>query len=105
MNSTITVLAHITLKDGVSEETLLKGSDRFQSEFVSKQDGVLRRELVRKAEGKYIDIIQFKSQEHMNKVVELEQASEVCAEFFSIMQMDGEDEAMQVYPSLSTYGN
>ncbi|MBL4637509.1 MAG: hypothetical protein JKY56_26870 [Kofleriaceae bacterium] len=104
MNSIITVLAHIKLKDGISEAALLAKSDKFQREFVDKQEGVLRRELVRKSAGKYIDIIQFQSQEHMEKVVELEQQSAICAEFFSLMDMDNDgEEAMQVYPSLTTY--
>ncbi len=104
MNSTITVLAHIKLKNGVSEAALIANSDKFQSEFVDKQDGVLRRELVRKSEGKYIDIIQFQSKDHMDKVVELEQQSAICGEFFSLMDMDNDgEEAMQVFPSLATY--
>jgi hypothetical protein len=39
-------LAPFELKPGVSEDVLLTASDRFQQEFASKEEGIIRRVLV-----------------------------------------------------------
>jgi hypothetical protein len=44
-------LAPFTLKHGVTEETLLKTSDEFETSFVRTQDGIHRRILVQDTEG------------------------------------------------------
>lgn len=104
MKSPVTIIAPIKLANGKTEADLISASDHFQSEFVSHQPGVIRRELVRTGEGEYVDIIQFRSVEDAHEVMEKEKESTVCAEFFAVMDMTDVDEsAMKLLPSLATY--
>ena len=106
MKNPITVLAPIKLASGKTESDLLSASAKFQTEFVSKQPGILRRELVRKNAGEFMDIIQFRSKADLEDVIAKEQSSAVCHEFFETMEMDPEvapDDAIEIYESLETY--
>jgi len=104
MTNPVTIIAPIKLANGITESDLLLASDRFQKEFVSKQAGVLRRELVRTAEGQYIDIVQFRSAEDAQDVMKKEQESSECHAFFAIMDMEGMENAeIELLPSLVTY--
>lgn len=104
MSNIVTVLAPAKLAKGVTEAQLLAASAKFQKEFVSGEPDVLRRELIKKADGTYIDIVQFTSVEAAHQVIAREMESAVCAEFFSIMDMTGaEDMEIEFHPSLATY--
>lgn len=105
MSDPITVLAPIKLASGKTETDLLEASNRFQEKFVSRQQGVLRRELVRTAEGEYLDIVQFRSMDDAEKVIEAERTSPDCMEFFSVMDLSEADmdAEMPMYRSLATY--
>ncbi|MFI2367538.1 hypothetical protein [Streptomyces sp. NPDC018833] len=95
-------LAPFELRPGVSEDALISASDRFDEEFVSKQDGIIRRVLVKDGEGSgYADLVFFRDLESIDRVVEAEQNSDVCAAFFSIMDGDG---SLRVYEVLKSYG-
>jgi hypothetical protein len=94
-------LAPFELRAGVSESALLTASDRFQKEFASKQDGIIRRVLVKDSEGGgYADLVFFRDLESIDRVIELEQNSDVCAALFSIMDGDG---SHHVYEVLKSY--
>lgn len=94
-------LAPFQLKAGVSEEALVTASDRFEQEFASKQDGIIRRVLVKDGEGRgYADLVFFRDLESIDRVIEAEQNSDVCAAFFSIMNSDG---SHRVYEVLKSY--
>ena len=103
--SPVTVLAPIKLAEGKTEADLLAASKTFQQDFVSHEPGVLRRELVRKPDGTYLDIVQFRSHEDYLDVVKKEMESPICAQFFSIMDLsDFDPEAeMDVNISLETH--
>lgn len=104
MTTPITVLVPIKLAKGKTEDDLLAASEVFENEFVSKQAGVKRRELVRKGNGEYIDIVQFRSAEDMEDVIEQEKTSPVCHAFFLVMDLENMDDSeMAIYPSLATY--
>jgi len=93
-------LAPFELKTGVSEDALLSASDRFEQEFASKQDGIIRRVLVKDGEGGYADLVFFRDLESIDRVIEAEQNSDVCAAFFSIMDSAG---SHRVYEVLKSY--
>lgn len=101
----VTVLASAKLAHGVTEEQLLEGSQKFQDEFVAHEPGVLRREIVRKPDGTYIDIVQFRSEADMAEVIEKEMNSPICAAFFALMDLSDYDPdvPMETYVSLATY--
>ena len=69
-------LAPFELKPGVSEGGLLTASDRFQQEYASKQDGIIRRVLVKDGEGGgYADLVFFRDLESIDRVIEAEQTA------------------------------
>jgi hypothetical protein len=89
MNKTTYVqLAPIRLKDGISEEMLLRASDAFQAAFVSKQAGITRRVLLRGSDGGYADLVFFESKEDADRVAKAEATSHACLEFFEVMTPD-----------------
>jgi hypothetical protein len=100
----ITVLASIKLAVGKTEADLLTASGIFEKEFVSKEAGVVRRELVRKGDNEYIDIVQFRSRKDMEEVMEKEKTNSACHDFFSVMDLENMDDSqIVVYPSIATY--
>lgn len=101
----VTVLAPIKLAEGKTEADLIAASAVFQRDFVAHEPGVLRRELVRKPDGTYLDIVQFRSHDDYLDVVKKEMESPVCATFFSVMDLsDFDPEAeMDVFVSLETH--
>lgn len=105
MTNPITVLAPIKLAAGKTEADLLAASDRFQKEFADAQPGLIRRELVRTGDGKYLDIVQFRSAEDAKAIIEKEKESAACHAFFSVMDMNAADASGSVdfYSSLGTY--
>jgi hypothetical protein len=99
------VLAPIKLAPGKTETDLLEASHRFQIEFADAQPGLMRRELVRKSNGEYLDIVQFRSMEDAMAIMEQEKGSAACHAFFAMMDMEGADEQGNIdfYQSLATY--
>lgn len=104
MTTAITLLAPIKLAAGKTEADLLIASDIFEKEFVSKEAGVVRRELVRKGDNEYIDIVQFRSMKDMEEVMEKEKTNPICHAFFAVMDLENMDDSqMVVCPSIATY--
>lgn len=103
MEQRVTVIIPIKLATGTTEAALLAGSEQFQKEFVDHQPGVMRRELIRTGEGQYMDIVQFRSEAAMGKVIEEEATSPVCQKFFSLMDLSESEGNIRPYPSLATY--
>ena len=107
MGDMITILAKIKLAKGKTEADLLAASQKFQKEFASKQPGIIRRELVRKGNGDFLDIVQFTSMAAVEDVMEKEKTSPVCHEFFAVMDMgdeDGDDmEGVEICQSLQVF--
>ncbi len=103
MTNTVTVLAPFRLARGKTEQDRFAASDGFERDSVSQQVGVLRRELVPKIDGSYIEIVQFRSREDMESVIEAENTSSVCHAFFAVMDMSAGDEADELCASIATY--
>jgi hypothetical protein len=93
-------LAPFELKAGITEDTLVSASDRFEAEFASMQDGIIRRDLVKDGEGGYADLVCFHDLAAMDRIIEAEQNSDACAAFFSIMTSHG---SHRVYEVLKSY--
>lgn len=102
MGKDIVVLAPVELAEGKTEADLLAASKRFEEEFAKHQPGILRRELVRKSDNSYIDIVHFRSQQDLESVMEKEQTSAVCLDYFSVMKA-GDDEDISICESLEVY--
>ncbi len=75
-------LAPFQLREGVSEDTLLTASDRFEEEFTSGQDGIIRRVLVRDGDGSgYGDLLFFRDEAALAQVIEAEQDGGACVAY------------------------
>jgi hypothetical protein len=96
----VIAFAPFQLKDGITEQQLLAASDAFETDFVRHQTGILRRVLVRDDKSDFADIVFFDEIADINRVVEAERASDVCAAFFALMNGDGDH---RVYEVLKTY--
>lgn len=104
MTNPVTVIAPIKLLSGKTEADLLAASEIFQTDFVAHESGVLRRELVRKPDGDYLDIVQFRSADDCADVMKKEMESPACQAFFAIMDMETlGDSEIEILPSLVTY--
>lgn len=92
--------APFRLKEGITGQALLAASDAFERDFVRRQEGIVRRFLVKDARGGFADVVFFSDEEAMSRVVEAEQNSEACFAFSSIM--DGHD-SHSVFEVIKTY--
>jgi len=91
MSDRIIELASIKLAEGKTEHELIKASEVFQEQFLSGQDGFVRRDLVRKEDGTYMDIILWESRTHADAIFEKAQKSEAVGQYFSLMDFNPEN--------------
>ncbi len=99
-------LAPIELREGVDESALLEASDAFQVNFVSKQKGIIRRDLLRRGDGSYADLVLFDNKEDVIRVAKIEATSQECLEFFKIMKTPDEslpDMGILSFEHIKTY--
>ena len=94
------VIAPFRPKQGVTEDVMLETSDDFDEQFVRKQDGILKRILVKDGEGGYADIVFFNDAAAIDRVIQAEQSSDVCAAFFALIDDEGHP---HIYEALKTY--
>jgi len=106
MNGTVIEFAPIRLAKGRTEAELIAASDAFQRDFLAGQPGFLSRELVRKGEGEYADIVRWKSQADAAAIMDRIEGSPAVAAFFSVMAIGDADAAgcVEHYTSLARYG-
>jgi hypothetical protein len=83
--NTYVQFAPIRLREGFDERALLAASDAFQVSFVSKQQGIVKRILMRATDGSYADLIYFESKLAADRVAAAHAASRERLEFFKIM--------------------
>ena len=96
MNEAIVEWAPFKTKPGIDEATLLKLSEAIQEDFLVRQKGYQHRELVKgKADGEYVDIIWWASQEDAEAASKLVYESETCSAYFAAMDYDPSDPSAQ----------
>ncbi len=105
MQSDVIEIAEIRLAEGRTQQDLLAASERFQNEFLSSQRGFIGRDLVRRDDGTYADIVRWESMESARAIMDKVADSEACQRFFSVMTMDSEDltEGVRIYGVLASY--
>lgn len=81
-------LATIHLADGKTEADLLAASQTFQTEFLDGQPGFIHRNLVRKEDGSYMDIIHWHSKAAAAAVFAQAEQSPIALQYFSVMKFD-----------------
>jgi len=91
MTEQVLEIAYIHLAADSTEADLLAASDSFQQYFLSQQDGLIRRDMARKRDGIYVDVIVWQSRAHADAVFERAQSSEIAGQYFGHMQFDPEN--------------
>jgi hypothetical protein len=91
MNERVIEWAPFRLKKGVDEPTLLKLAEDLQTGFLAKQNGYLRRELIRGKDGEYVDIVWWSSMADAEAAMKNVAASHACTAYFGAMDFDPAD--------------
>lgn len=83
-------LVPFTLRNEVTESQLLSVSERLQAEFLMRQPGFIKRELLRKSETEWIDLVYWVNRELAEKAIQNALSSSICQEYFNLI-LYGED--------------
>jgi len=83
--------APFRLKSGVDEATLLEMSGRLQRDFLAHQEGFVRRELIKGAEGAYIDLVWWASFAASQAAMKSAARSPMCRAYFGLMDCSDRD--------------
>jgi hypothetical protein len=94
--TTIVEWAPIKLAAGKTEADLVAASNAFQTDFLAAQPGFLRRELVRKSDQDFVDIVHWRSAADAQAIMDKIAGSPACAAYFAVMQMPEGDAATGV---------
>ncbi|MEW6681905.1 MAG: hypothetical protein AB1451_03150 [Nitrospirota bacterium] len=78
--------APFELADGASEADLLKASAALQSDFLDRQPGFVRRELLKGKDGKWVDLVYWSNREAAERAVQEAAASPACHRYFQLMR-------------------
>ncbi len=97
--------AEFQLKKKVSEKELLKASDDLQQNFLQKQAGFIRRELLKKSEGSYVDILWWQTKKDAEKASDQVMQHPACLGYFQLMNVDllNPSEALTYFLQVKTY--
>ncbi len=77
--------APFKIAHGVDEATLIKASNELQAEFISKQSGFIKRELLKGKDNQWVDIIYWRSREEAEQAGKNAMNSAICQKYFSLM--------------------
>lgn len=90
MTDDVLELANFTLADGATEAQLLSASDAFQRDFLGQQNGFIRRDMIRRSDGTYTDVILWQSRADADAVFGRAQNAEAASAYFACMKIDPE---------------
>lgn len=71
-----------------SDANLIKAADNVNVEFLSRQPGFIKRELVKKSETEYADIIHWSTKADAVSAGSKIEECAVCSEYFKLMDME-----------------
>jgi hypothetical protein len=78
--------APFELKEGTDAKALVAASENLQKEFLEKQKGFIKRELVKKSTSEYVDIVYWANKADADSAVENAMESSVCFSYFQLMK-------------------
>ena len=85
--------AEFTLREGVDEETLLTASAQLIEQFLARQDGFVRLELL-KGEGRnWVDLAYWRDRDAAEAAMRNAEQSPACGAFFSLLEMNDPSDA------------
>jgi len=79
--------APFSLRQGADENGLLAASENMEKEFLSRQPGYVRRELLKSEDG-YVDIVWWATMSQAKAAMAKAPESAACARYFEQMQLD-----------------
>jgi hypothetical protein len=69
----------------VDEAALIAAADDLQKEFLSRQKGFIKRDLVRVADGKWADVIYWESRESVEQAMQTAPENPAALSYFQLM--------------------
>lgn len=84
-DATVVEWAPFRLAPGAEEAALLEASEAVQREFLEKQRGYLRRELLRGAGGQWADLVFWADEDSVSAAMRGIEGSAECQRYFSLM--------------------
>jgi hypothetical protein len=87
-DTTIVEWAPFRIGAEISEDQLRAASADLETEFLSRQAGYLRRELLRTDDGGYVDLVWWESAAAAQTAMEAVAGSAACARYFALMAAD-----------------
>jgi hypothetical protein len=91
-----------TLKQGVAEADFLLAHEKFNREFMTKQDGYVSHQLVRDGD-KWFDIAVWASKESQEKAFREIYESVAAAEYCSLIDQIGTDDEIPIFAIVKIY--
>ena len=77
--------APFTLAPGITEEDLFEASNALQKDFLSKQEGFVKRELLKGKDNQWVDLVYWNSKEDAEKAAKAATDSPTCFKYFQLM--------------------
>ena len=77
--------APFRLAEGVREDDLLAASEALQRDFLERQPGFVRRELLRGTDGQWVDLVVWRDEQSARAVLEAISSSQACQAYFHLM--------------------
>jgi hypothetical protein len=105
MSNQVVEWAPFRLKPGVDETALLSASERMQHDFLARQEGFVRRELIERAQGSYVDLVWWDSFAASQIAMRKAAASPACKAYASLMDAgDGDPrDHVQLFGIVGSY--
>lgn len=97
--------APFSVREGVAEAALIAASEKLQRDFLARQDGFVRRELVKGQDRNYVDLVWWNSMDSAEAAMSKVMESTVCREYFALMEPHQADAGAGVlhFQSVRTY--
>lgn len=77
--------APFTVNEGIKDSDLIAVANRLQTDFLAKQAGYVRRELLKGAGNGWVDLIYWTTEKEAKAAFKNSENSPACAEYFGLM--------------------
>jgi hypothetical protein len=77
--------APFELVEGADEAQLLQASAALQADFLSKQTGFIRRELLKGSDNRWVDLVYWRDDESVRRAMQAVTDSAACQRYFQLM--------------------
>lgn len=89
--------APFQVKAGVDDAAVLAASEALQRDFLALQPGFVSRDLLRGADGRWVDLVYWRDEESAMAIIPAIAESSACQAYFHLMEgADGADPAAGV---------